>query len=69
MWRVFLHFADRLTISYSRSSGPGGQNVNKGTSAVCFRLLAEGPAPRAPLCLHFWGIKGAFSSYGNTTGL
>lgn len=29
---VFLFwFSDRLTISYSRSSGPGGQHVNKGT--------------------------------------
>lgn len=54
MWRVFLHFADRLTISYSRSSGPGGQNVNKGTSAVCFRLLAEGP-PRERLFVYTSG--------------
>lgn len=32
--RYFLLYAvcliDRLTVSYSRSSGPGGQHVNKG---------------------------------------
>lgn len=26
----FFGFPDRLSVSYSRSSGPGGQNVNKG---------------------------------------
>ncbi|EDL34482.1 immature colon carcinoma transcript 1, isoform CRA_b [Mus musculus] len=29
---------DRLSISYCRSSGPGGQNVNKGTGWHLFRF-------------------------------
>lgn len=33
---VFFCFADRLSISYCRSSSPGGQNVNKGTSPAVF---------------------------------
>ena len=30
--RLFILFVlERLTVAYSRSSGPGGQNVNKGS--------------------------------------
>ncbi|XP_040124415.1 large ribosomal subunit protein mL62 isoform X7 [Ictidomys tridecemlineatus] len=34
---------DRLTISYCRSSGPGGQNVNKDSSAASKPLLCRTP--------------------------
>lgn len=31
-------FAGRLTIKYARSSGPGGQNVNKGVYCLAAKM-------------------------------
>uniref|UniRef100_M3YRL8 Large ribosomal subunit protein mL62 n=1 Tax=Mustela putorius furo TaxID=9669 RepID=M3YRL8_MUSPF len=46
---------DRLTISYCRSSGPGGQNVNKGTRHLVFfhfiTWLGDTPLREAPSSL------------------
>lgn len=45
-WLLFdffkITFSDELDISYARSSGPGGQNVNKGNFQLIMMLDCNG---------------------------
>ncbi len=40
MFHLFL-FTEKIELSYSRSSGPGGQNVNKTNTKVDVRFILE----------------------------
>lgn len=36
-----FYFSDKLELTYSRSSGPGGQNINKVSTKVSIRFQLD----------------------------
>lgn len=39
VFKLYVVFADHVTVSYARSGGPGGQNVNKGMLVILSIVL------------------------------